>query len=179
MPDVSISKRQRNLKASMMTMLKRNCKVRFAFHHPPERMLTHETECALGVVTDKTNEYMKHAANEKAKEKAKSAKVDTDVALRRHKYVILCTWSSKRKQQAYQDSSIADGIKCDFFESLKYQQIQVAIPSNYQSRLSSWDWKRASMCKWDSISEINWSFAPTHPQDQFVLATKTAHSTWL
>lgn len=38
---------------------------------------------------------MKHAANEKAKEVAKSANANTDIALRRHKYVFLCTESLK------------------------------------------------------------------------------------
>ncbi|ODM17807.1 hypothetical protein SI65_06595 [Aspergillus cristatus] len=46
-------------------------------------------ECALGVVTDKVKEFMKHMAEQKAKQRAMSARRDTDVALSRHKWTLV------------------------------------------------------------------------------------------
>lgn len=43
------------------------------------------TECVLGGVTDKVKEYIKHAAEQKAKQRAASIRADPDVALSRHK----------------------------------------------------------------------------------------------
>ncbi|KAF4263910.1 hypothetical protein KXW98_007982 [Aspergillus fumigatus] len=45
-------------------------------------------ECLLGSVTQKTQEFIKHDAEEKAKEKAKSTKEESAVALKRHKFVL-------------------------------------------------------------------------------------------
>lgn len=44
------------------------------------------TECIIGVATQKTQDFIKYEAEQKAKEKAESTQKDSSIALRRHKY---------------------------------------------------------------------------------------------
>lgn len=50
-------------------------------------ILMTNTECTLGVVTDKAKNFIKKNAETAAEEKAKSAKGNDDIALQKHRYI--------------------------------------------------------------------------------------------
>lgn len=111
--------------------IRKRASPRYEIVFPIPQPISHQTECILGVVTQKAREFMKKESEEKAKKRAQSSEGDSHIALKRHKYVFL------PDRQASLTHTTPGGSKPNSSAKRPYQKTQSATPSPSRAKTRS------------------------------------------